>query len=240
MPGYGGRDDDPKGQGKKQGFLAAARAAPETNYIPATRKAGLSPELELKAGWLIPAVLSQALNSDLPGQLSARVTENVYDTATGANLLIPQGSIVVGVYDSQVAYGQDGLLVVWKRVIFPDASSIDLGGFGGADQAGKAGFRDQVNNHYGRLIGFSVMTSLFSAGYQITQRSNQSSLNGQPSASQAAASAVAPQPLQLRIEEAAKNLQIQPTITIRAGYKFNVKVERDIIFPQAYAYGNAQ
>ena|SRR5436309_257326 len=78
------------------------------------------------AGWEIPAVLEQSLNSDLPGEIKALVMSNVYDTATGRYLLILQGSRLIGQYDARVAYGQDGVQVVWNRIIFPDASSIDL------------------------------------------------------------------------------------------------------------------
>ena len=91
------------------------------DYLNSVRSAPLS-EYEIKAGWEIPAVLEQSLNSDLPGEIKALVILNVYDTATGRYLLIPQGSRLIGQYDSRVAYGQDGVQVIWNRIIFPDAS----------------------------------------------------------------------------------------------------------------------
>ena len=103
-----------------------------------TRTAPLSP-YEIKAGWEIPAVLEQALNSDLPGELKALVTSNVYDTATGRYVLIPQGSRLIGRYDSRVAYGQDGVQVAWSRLVFPDASSVDLDGMVGLEHRATQG-----------------------------------------------------------------------------------------------------
>ena len=129
---------------------------------------------EIKAGWEIPAVLEQSLNSDLPGELKALVTSNVYDTASGLYLLIPQGSRLIGKYDSRIAYGQDGVQVAWSRIIYPDASSVDLDGMMGLDSHGNAGLRDQVDRHYRRIVGFSVLTSMFTAAFQISQRSSQS------------------------------------------------------------------
>lgn len=98
------------------------------------------------------------MNSDLPGDLKALVTSHVYDTATGRYLSIPQGARLIGTYDSAVAYGQDGVQVVWNRIIFPDASSIDLGGTVVQDSHGASGFRQDVDNQYKRLVGFSVLS----------------------------------------------------------------------------------
>ena len=128
-------------QSRKQAFLDSARGR-TSDYLSSTRTAPLSP-YEIKAGWEIPAVLEQALNSDLPGELKALVTSNVYDTATGRYILIPQGSRLIGRYDSRVAYGQDGVQVAWSRLVFPDASSVDLDGMVGLDAQGNAGLRQQ-------------------------------------------------------------------------------------------------
>jgi type IV secretory pathway VirB10-like protein len=136
-------------QARKEAFLATVGSRQTDDYLSSTRGAALS-RYEIKAGWEIPAVLEQSLNSDLPGELKALVTSNVYDTATGLYLLIPQGSRLIGKYDSRVAYGQDGVQVAWSRVIYPDASSIDLDGMVGADSQGNAGLRDKVDRHYRR------------------------------------------------------------------------------------------
>ena len=102
--------------------------------------------------------------------MKALVTSNVYDTATGRYVLIPQGARLIGEYNSQLGYGQDGVQVVWNRVIYPDGSSLDLSGMIGQDAHGFSGFRDKVDHHYKRLVGFAVLTSLFAAASQMSLR----------------------------------------------------------------------
>ena len=219
-------------QAAKEAFLEKAKSGAKNDYLPSARIAPLS-QYEIKAGWEIPAVMEQGLNSDLPGELKALVAENVFDTATGQYLLIPQGSRLVGVYDSRISYGQDGVQAVWNRIIFPDASSIDLGGMTGQDAQGYAGFRQTVDHHYKRLIGFAALTSLFSAGFAVSQNRSQSVL-AYPGPGQVAASAVGSQVAQLGAEATRRNLNVQPTIKIPAGYQFHVRVNRDIVFDAPY------
>jgi type IV secretory pathway VirB10-like protein len=226
--------EDQNRQSEKLAFLEKSAKKPATNYLQSVRTAPLSP-LEIKAGTIIPAIMIDGINSDLPGDITAQVSENVYDTETGQHLLIPQGSKLFGSYDSKVAYGQNGLLVSWKRLIYPDASSLDLEGMGGSDKSGYSGFRDKVNNHYVRLIGFGLMTSLFSAAFQLSQPQQQQVL-APPNAQQVAAAAVGQQMTQLGIEVTRKNLNIQPTIEIRPGYRFVVKVNKDVVFPKIYTH----
>ncbi len=225
--------DEQNMQARKDAFLANSRTAPSGDYLRSTRTAPLS-QFEIKAGWEIPAVLEQAINSDLPGELKALVMSNVYDTATGRYLLIPQGSRLVGLYDSHVGYGQDGVQVVWSRVIYPDGSSLDLDGMMGLDSHGNAGLRYQVDHHYKRLIGFAVLTSMFTAAYEISQNRRQSVLTT-PSTGQTASSAVGQEMSQLGSQITRRNLNVQPTIKIPVGYKFNVRVNRDILFEAPYA-----
>jgi type IV secretion system protein TrbI len=219
-------------QAQKQSFLTTARDRQSSDYLSSTRDAPIS-RFEIKAGWEIPAVLEQNLNSDLPGDLKALITASVYDTATGRYLLIPQGSRLVGKYDSRVAYGQGGVQVVWSRIIFPDASSIDLNGMVGLDSHGNAGLRDKVDRHYTRLIGFSALTSLFSAAFEISQRQNQSVL-AYPSPTQAASSAVGRELSQTGAQITRQNLNVQPTIKVPVGYQLTVRVNRDILFEAPY------
>lgn len=219
-------------QDKKEEFLVRARRTENDQYLNATRLAPIS-RYELKAGWNIPAILEQALNSDLPGEIRALVRENVYDTATGRYLLIPQGSRLMGTYDSRVSYGQDGLQVAWTRVIYPDASSIDLGGMSGQDLKGYTGLRHEVDKHYRRLLGFGLLTSLFSASFQLSQ-TRRGGLLGYPSAGEIAGSAVGRELSQLGTEVMRRNLNIQPTIKVPVGYRFNVRVNRDIVFDGPY------
>lgn len=202
-------------------YLANTRKAPQTRY-------------EIKAGWLIPAVLEQQLNSDLPGLIRALVRENVYDSATGRYILIPSGSTLIGVYNSHIGYGQNALQAVWRRVVFPDGSSLALGGFEGDDSAGAAGFRDQVNNHWGRILFGALLTSLFSAGIEVSQGTNSSVLQS-PSVGPTVGQAVGQQVGQLGVEVTRRNLNIQPTIVVRPGYRFFVRVEKDIPFNGPYS-----
>ena len=219
-------------QSRKEAFSTSGRKQQTDDYLHSTRVAPLS-RFEIKAGWEIPAVLEQSLNSDLPGELKALVTLNVFDTATGLYLLIPQGSRLVGRYDSHVSYHQSGVQVAWSRIIYPDASSIDLDGMIGLDSHGNAGLRDRVDHHYKQLVGFTVLTSLFTAAFEISQRKSQSALT-YPSASQTAGSAVGQELSQTGAQITKRNLNVQPTIKVPAGYKFVVRVNRDILFEAPY------
>ncbi len=220
-------------QSRKEAFLIASRDDRQAeDYLRSNREAPLSP-YEIKAGWEIPAVLEQSLNSDLPGELKALVTSNVYDTATGLYLLIPQGSRLIGRYDSRISYGQDGVQAVWSRIIYPDASSVDLDGMVGLDSHGNAGLRDKVDRHYRRLLGFSVLTSLFTAAFDISQRTSQSALT-YPTPAQTAGSAVGQELSETGAQITRRNLNVQPTIKVPAGYKFVVRVNRDILFEAPY------
>jgi type IV secretion system protein TrbI len=224
--------DEQNMQTRKESFLTSAQDHRADDYLHSTREAPLS-RFEIKAGWEIPAALEQNLNSDLPGDLKALIEGNVYDTATGQYLLIPQGSRLVGKYDSRVAYGQNGVQVSWSRIIFPDASSIDLNGMVGLDSHGNAGLRDKVDRHYARIVGFSALTSLFSAAFAVSQRQNQSVL-AYPTPSEAASSAVAQNLSQTGSQITRRNLNVQPTIKVPVGYKFTVRVNRDILFEAPY------
>ncbi len=220
-------------QARKESFLHTAAQPHSDDYLESIRVAPLS-RYEIKAGWEIPAILEQNLNSDLPGELKALVTSNVYDTATGMYLLIPQGARLIGRYDSRISYGQNGVQVIWNRIVFPDASTIDLNGMVGLDSHGNAGLRDQVDRHYRRLIGFSVLTSLFTAAFALSQQRNESVLVN-PSVGQIAAGSVGQDLSQTGSEITRRNLNVQPTIKVPAGYRFTVRVNRDILFESPYA-----
>ena len=219
-------------QEQKAGF-GQQHGKQESEYLGSTRKPALG-KYEIKAGWLIPAVLEQQLNSDLPGLIRALVRENVYDSASGKYILVPAGSTLVGIYNSHVGYGQNALQAVWRRVIFPDGSSLSLGGFEGDDNTGAAGFRDQVDNHWGRILSGALLTSLFSAGIEMSQGTNSSVLQS-PSVGQQVGQAVGQQVGQLGVEVTRRNLNIQPTIVVRPGYRFFVRVEKDLLFNGPYS-----
>jgi type IV secretion system protein TrbI len=229
----GGNDYDQQNeQQQKQAFIEQARGRAFNNYLKSTRTLELG-RYEIKMGWDIPAILEQGINSDLPGEVKALVRSSVYDTATGKYLLIPQGSRLVGIYDSQISYGQNRLQVVWSRIIYPDGSSINLDGMSGQDSQGMSGFHDKVDNHYKRLIGSALLTSAFVAGISLSQRQNTSLLTT-PTAGQTATSALGQQLGELGTEITRKNLSIQPTVKIPIGYLFNVRVNKDILFEAPY------
>jgi type IV secretory pathway VirB10-like protein len=219
-------------QGRKVDF-GSLHAKEEDEYLGRERKAALG-RFEIKAGWLIPAVLEQELNSDLPGLIRALVREDVYDSVSGRYVLIPAGSTLVGIYNSQVGYGQNALQAVWRRIIFPDGSCISIGGFEGDDGQGAAGFRDQVDSHWRRILCGALLTSLFAAGIQVSQGTNSSILQSQ-SVGQQVGQAVGQQIGQLGEEVTRRNLNVQPTIKVRPGYRFFVRVEKDILFNGAYS-----
>jgi type IV secretion system protein VirB10 len=220
---------EPNRQEQKENFLQRTR---RSIYLQSRLTAPVSP-FELKTGTVIPGILIGAANSDLPGEIIAQVSQNVYDTATGAHLLIPQGTRLYGRYDSHVTFGQDRLLINWQRLIYPNAYTLELDGMSGHDQAGGAGFADRVNNHYGRIFGWALLTSVLSAGYQLSQP-QQSTVLATQTNQQVAAAAVGQQMAQLGAQMAARNMQVQPTIEIRKGYRMNVMVNKDVIFPGDY------
>jgi type IV secretion system protein TrbI len=212
------------GQSAKRAFLNQEQSA-QSNYLKTTRVAPLSP-YEIKAGTVIPAIMIGGVNSDLPGQLIAQVTENVYDSATGRYLLIPQGCKLVGTYDNSVTFGQGQILVGWRRIIYPDASSLDLGLMPGTDESGYAGFRDQVDNHLLRLFSQAFLLSIFSSGVQLGQP--QANAGQNYTSSQTVASAIAQQIGELGMEIVRRNMDIAPTLMARPGYLFNVMVTKDV------------
>lgn len=233
LGGQGQEQDDINKQVRKEAFLREAAAAGKSTYLQQSMQKPVAP-FELKAGWNIPMVLECGINSDLPGQTCARVTENVFDTATGRHLLIPQGTKAIGAYDSRIAFGQSRLLIAWSRLIFPDGSSFVLEGMPGTDSAGNAGFDGDVNNHYGRLFLGAAMLSVISAGAQLSQPQQSQTGNNAPSAQQTIAAAMGQQLAQVSGALINRNMQIQPTITQAPGYRFNITITKDMLFPKAY------
>ena len=127
----------------------------------------------LRTGFVIPALLLSAMESELPGTIIAQVSQDVYDTPTGNYLLIPQGSRLIGEYSNAIQYGQARIFVAWQRIIYPDGSALDIGAMPGADEQGEAGFNDQVNNHFVRLFGSALLMSAITAGVTYSQSQGQ-------------------------------------------------------------------
>lgn len=224
-------ESDPNKQQEKRDFFMEKQ--PITGYLQHTRVQQQSP-LEVKTGTIIPATMIGGLNSDLPGMILAQVSQNVFDTATGSYLLIPQGSRLVGTYDSFVAYGQDRALVAWNRIVYPDGSTLELEGMPGTDPAGYAGLEDQVDHHYFRIFGSALLMSVITGIYDYTQGNTGDRYYNEETAGDSMARAVARELTQTSQMLLRKNLNIQPTIKIRPGYKLNVMVKRDIIFPDVW------
>lgn len=214
---------DQNQQERKEEFL---KRNTRYGYLNASRQQPLSP-FEIKTGAIIPGVMVSGINSDLPGQIVGQVSQNVYDSATGDHLLIPQGTKVIGSYDSFVAVGQERALVVWNRLVFPDSSTLELAGMSGTDQAGYAGFEDQVDNHYFKIFGSAIMMSVVGAGYQLSQP--QPKQGEQLTPQQILAAQMGANFNQVGTEMIRRNMNIQPTIKIRPGYRFTVMVNKDII-----------
>jgi type IV secretion system protein VirB10 len=228
LGGVGERDRDLNRQDEKQGFLAERDPRTLDENTLKSRREGSRSRYEIKAGTVIPAVMIGGVDSDLPGVLLAQVSQNVYDTATGRFILIPQGSKLVGVYDSNVTTGQERILVAWTRIIYQDASSLDLGRMPGADEGGYAGFNDKVDTHFWKVWGNALFMSAFSAGIQLSQ-GNAAATNGSLNTTQTIAAATGQQLGQLGMEMARRNMQVQPTLEIRPGYRFTVMVTKDIV-----------
>jgi type IV secretory pathway VirB10-like protein len=197
------------------------------------------------AGSVIPAVLVSGINSDLPGPILAQVSQNVFDSATGKYLLVPQGSRLIGIYQNASTYGQQRVEIAWQRLIFPNTSSMDLPQMPGADQGGYSGFTDQVDNHYMRTFGTAAVMSLISAGQMVGQMATfggggtygpygYSEPNQWAMASQTAGSAASGQFGAVGQQMIGNGMNRPPTIEIRPGYQFNVVVTEDLVFPAAY------
>lgn len=232
-----GAGDDPNKQVRKEQFLRQTQDETIKGYLPETLRKPISP-YEIKAGWMIPAIMVGGMNSDLPGQLQAQVRENVYDTQSGRYVLIPSGSKLVGTYDSQIAFGQSRVLVVWTRVIFPDGSEQFLKGMPGADQAGYAGLTGDVDNHLWPMFRAAVFMSVITAGAQLSQpqttNSGTTTGSSNPRPSDALIAALGQQLGQAGSQIIQRYLQVQPTITTQPGQRFNILVTQNIVFPHPW------
>jgi len=177
----------------------------------------------VQAGTVIPAALITGMQSDLPGQITAQVTENVYDTPTGRSLLIPQGARLLGVYDSQVSFGQFRILLVWTRLILPNGYSIVLERQPGADATGRAGLEDGVDHHWGALFKAALLSTILAVGSELGSNQNESDI------ARALRRGTGDTVNQAGQQIVRRNLNVQPTLTIRPGFPVRVLVNRDLI-----------
>jgi len=205
--------------GRGEAFLA--RDVDRRTISPDRLRALASPYI-LQAGAVIPAALLTGLRSDLPGQVTAQVTSPVYDTPTGRHLLVPQGSRLIGQYDAEVGVGQERILLVWNRLIFPDGRSIVLERQPGADAEGYAGLEDRVNHHWGRLLRAGLLSTLLGVGAELGSDSDGDIARAIREGAQDTFSRTGQQVVE-------RELGVRPTITIRPGYPVRVIVTRDLV-----------
>ena len=188
---------------------------------------------EVRAGSVIPATMISGINSELPGQITAQVSQDVFDTPTGRHRLIPQGSKLVGRYSNNVVMGQSRVLVAWQRIVFPDGKALDIGAMEGADSAGYTGFGDQVNRHYLRLFGSAILMSAIASGLTSSRVDPEIDPYGSSNAATLSQS-LAQQFGEVATKMIEKNLNIAPTLKVRPGYRFNVMAVKDLTFEKPY------
>lgn len=182
----------------------------------------------LAAGTVISAALLGDVNSDLPGDLTAQVTRDVYDSRTERVLLIPKGSRLVGRYDDRVVVGQHRLLVAWTRLMFADGRSTALPGLQASDQQGASGIVGAVDQHIGQQFGDALLLSLLGAGVELSQP--RAGVYGTPSVGGVAGAALGQQLSEVALELVRRHADVPPTISVPLGTRFNVYVSRDLVF----------
>jgi type IV secretory pathway VirB10-like protein len=180
----------------------------------------------VQAGTIIPAALITGIRSDLPGQITAQVLENIFDSPTGRAKLIPQGARLIGVYDSQVAFGQSRVLLVWTRLIMPNGRSIVLERQQGADLGGYSGLEDEVDNHWAELFKAALLSTLLGVGAELGSGADSGSNTDIIQALRLSAANSLNQTGQKVVQ---RNLNIQPTLTIKPGFPVRVIVNRDLV-----------
>jgi len=226
VPGPPGPVGDLASQDRKLAFLGGNV---DRRTVSGERIEAPASPYVLQAGAVIPAALLTGLRSDLPGQVTAQVTEDVYDSPTGRTRLIPQGARLVGQYDAQIAFGQTRALLVWTRLIMPNGRSIVLERQPGSDAEGYAGLEDEVDNHWGTLFKAAILSTLLSIGSEVGSSGSEDDLirairrGGADSVNQIGQRIVG------------RSLNVQPTITIRPGFPVRVLVTRDLVLEP---YGN--
>ena len=199
----------------------------------------MTSQFTIHTGNVIPAILISGINSDIPGAITAQVSRNVYDSATGRYLMIPQGSKLFGSYASGIVYGQNRLGVNWHRIIYPNGQSITLADMPGTTGAGYSGLKDKVNNHYAKIFGGAMLMSLVTATttYALDRdnsNSNDNNNNNSKSVSQSLNEAFARELGQITSQQIQRSMNVSPTLEIRPGYRMNVMVVKDIELDAPY------
>ncbi len=210
----------PSAQDRQLAFL---NQTPDKRTVSTDRVAAPASANTLQAGAVISAALITGIRSDLPGQITAQVTENIYDSPTGRILLIPQGTRVIGQYDNGIGFGQRRILLVWNRLIFPNGRSIVLERQPGADTQGYAGLEDGVDYHWGELFKAAALSTLLSIGSQASSSNEESEIVR--ALRQGAGDSINQTGQQI----VSRQLNIAPTLTIRPGFPVRVIVTHDLV-----------
>jgi type IV secretion system protein VirB10 len=213
-------DHDPNAQGRKAAFVGTLDTKGDINPHALTP---LQSPYTLTTGSVISASLITGLRSDLPGLVTAQVTENVYDSATGRLLLVPQGARLVGAYDSVVAFGQSRALIVWQRIVMPDGSSLVIDNVPATDPSGYAGLADKVDFHTWQLLKGVAISTLLGIGADLQFTGNGGLIDAIRTSGEQNVTRAGDQ-------LTSKTLNIQPTITIRPGAPVRLVVHRDLVF----------
>ena len=204
---------------RKQAFLERAS---DRRTVSAERLTGLASPSILQAGSVIPAALITGIRSDLPGLVTAQVTQNVYDSPTGRILLIPQGSRLIGDYDADVAFGQSRILLAWNRLILPDGRSIVLDRQPAADPRGFAGLQDGTNYHWGGVLKAALVSTLLGVGSELGAGSDSDLTRAVRRGTQDSVGRAGEQIV-------SRESNVRPTLTIRPGFPVRVLVTRDLV-----------
>lgn len=205
--------------GRKQAFLERAS---DRRTVSAERLSGLASSAILQAGSVIPAALITGIRSELPGLVTAQVTQNVYDSPTGRILLIPQGARLIGDYDADVAFGQSRILLAWNRLILPDGRSIVLERQPASDPRGFAGLQDGTDYHWGGVLKAAFVSTLLGAGAELGSGDDGNLARAFRRGTQGSINRAGEQIV-------SRELNVRPTLTIRPGYPVRVLVTRDIV-----------
>lgn len=219
-------EENSEDQNQKQNKIDFAKQAINEDIMSTQMLMPLVSPYQVMAGTVVPGTLVTGMNSDLPGTVIGQVSMNVYDTVSGKYLLIPQGTRLIGVYDTRTAYAQTRGHVIWQRMILPNGKSIILPNMAGADPQGYVGLKDKVRSHYARVVWSSLIGAAVIGG--VASATNVKDGNDGSFKSEAGAQASS------NISSATnnivnKNLNIAPTVIIRPGYKFNIIVDKDLL-----------
>lgn len=212
-------------QNRKKEHLDFTKQAMNSDTLsPTVLVPSVSPYSVL-AGTVIPGVLVTGLNSDLPGTVIGQVAQNVYDSAEGKYLLIPQGTRLIGIYDSNTAYAQTRGCVIWQRMILPNGDSMILPNFTGSDSEGYSGFKDKVRSHYARVVWSALLGAAVIGGVAAATDTE----DGDSTFKEEAGAEVNSNISSAVNKVVDKNLNIAPTVIIRPGYKFNIIIDKDLL-----------